>query len=352
MTNSLNKIIVAFGALMLFGAGCISISSGPAGNDGGVFKSTTFGREWAPKVTLVTSAGLKNFGGANIITFAVDPQDHRAIYAGSDLSGMFYTYDGGETWQQPQALTHGYVSAIAIDPKNKCITYAAVDNRILKSVDCNRTFSEIYREVRAENTLTAFVIDPRDSANLYAGTVRGTLLKSNDAGRTWILEHTFPGRRIVSIVIDPRASAVRYVALTGKGVWKTTDGGSTFKELSEPLKSFTRAFDVRYLISARSASGHLLLATRNSILRTVDGGEHFEALPLVSPGDVDILSIGMDLNNPDAVYYGTSTTFYISGDGGKGWSTKKLPSTRAATALIVDPEEPNNLYLGVTKIKR
>ena len=94
------------------------------------------------------------------------------------------------------------------------------------------------------------------------------------------------------------------------------------------------------------------MSTKNAILRTVDGGEHFEVLPIVSPNDIEILSLAVNEANPEAIYYGTTTTFYASGNSGKGWSTKKLPSTRSASAMIVDSEAPNIIYLGVAKPKR
>lgn len=348
----MKKTILLLAVITLFGAGCISFSSGPAGIDGGVFKSVNRGEEWTQKANLYTSAGIKSFSGADVITFAMDPQDHLAVYAGTPGSGMFYSYDGGESWRQPKDVASGFVSAIAVDPNNKCVIYAATMNRILKSMDCNRTFKEIHRESAGASYVTALAINPHNSSTLYAGTVQGRLIKSVDAGKTWVLEHQFPNKKIISIISDSQNPLTRFVVLLGRGIWKTQNGGVAFEELSEPLKPFQRGFDTRHFVADRGNPNILLLATKNKILRSADGGAKWEELPIISPEDVELLALAVNPRDSKEIYYGTATTFYKSSDGGQSWSTKKLPTSRTATAILVDAENKDTIYLGVTKVKK
>ena len=51
-------------------------------------------------------------------------------------------------------------------------------------------------------------------------------------------------------------------------------------------------------------------------------------------------------------YYGTDKTFYRTNDSGKTWTTKSLPSTGAATSLLIDFDNPQTIYLGITKLKK
>jgi hypothetical protein len=56
--------------------------------------------------------------------------------------------------------------------------------------------------------------------------------------------------------------------------------------------------------------------------------------------------------NVEEIYYATNTTFYRTSDGGKNWTTRKLPTSRAGWRLIVDPEDTNVIYMGVREIKK
>lgn len=348
----MKKLILLLTIFTLFGAGCVSFNSVSTANDGGVFKSINGGEDWLQKTNLYTSTGIKDFKNANLIGFVSDPQDHLAIYANTQQNGMFYSYDGGESWRQPDAIKSGFVAEIAVDQKNKCVIYVATNNRILKSIDCNRTFEEIHRESSESSYITAFTISPFNSSVLYAGTIKGGLLKSADAGKTWILEHQFTDRKIIDIITDTKNPAVRYVALFGRGIWKTQNDGNSYDELSAGLRAVQGGTDVRRLIIDKNNPSNLLLAVKNKLLRSSDGGISWEKLPIISPDSIEILTLAVNTADFNGIYYGTATTFYKSSDAGQSWSTKKLPTSKAATALLVDPKEKNTIYLGVTKINK
>lgn len=348
----MKKLILSLAVLSLFGGGCISFGGGPTGSDGGIFKSVDRGEAWQHKVAVPTSEGVASFAGTNIESFAIDPQDHNAIYVGTRESGILYSYDGGDSWHRPAGFASGFVADVAVSPNSKCTIYAATGHRVVRSTDCNRTYKEIYREPSQQTFITALTINQFNPSHIYLGTVKGTLIKSKDAGRTWSLEHTFPKGRILDIVVDPRNSAVRYVSLKGKGVWKTTNDGVSFTDLSEGLREFRYGLEVKQLVADKATPNGLLLAAKHKILRSRDGAVTWEELPIVTPDTVAILTLAVSPKNSSHIYYGTATTFYRSKDGGQSWSTKKLPSSRAASVLVVDFEEPDNIYLGVAKLQQ
>lgn len=340
-------------SLTLMGQQCIRFGGGGAqgGSAGGVFKSVDQGQEWQHKVAVPTPAGIRNFGGANVVTLAIDPQDHLAIYAGTRENGMFYSYDGGELWHQPKDIASGFVAAIAVSPENKCTIYVATGNRILRSTDCSRTFEAIYNAPAPDAFISAIAINPFNPAIIYAGAVKGTLLKSADRGNSWANKGNLKGR-IVDVVPDPRNSSVLYVAVAGRGVWRSDNGGETFIDTSEAMKTIKDAKDVRRLVADSATASALVLASRNKLLRTTDGGASWTALPIISPETVELSTLAVNPRNSKEIYYGTATTFYRSLDGGQQWSTEKLPTGRTATALLVDFQEPKTIYLGVTEIKK
>lgn len=346
------KLIVTLSVLTLLGAGCISFSGGgSSGTDGGVFKSIDRGQQWQQKSAVPGPQGVGSFGGTNAVTFAIDPQDHLAIYAGTDEAGMFYSFDGAESWRRPKDLASGFIAAVVVDPANKCRIYAATGYRILKTEDCNRTFKEIYREASPQTFISALAVNPFNTRMLYAGTVKGTLIKSQDGGQTWALEYAFSRNKVIDIAVDPRNSAVRYVALEGRGVWKTENDGATFQDISEGLKEYKDGHDARRLIIANDVPRRLLLAAKHKILRSNDGGNTWEDLPILSPESVEVLSLAVNPKNSEEIYYGTATTFYKTADGGQNWSTAKLPTSRTARALLVDFETPETIYLGAMKVR-
>lgn len=355
MKRVLLKLILLVAALTFTGAQCISFSGGgtPAGSQGGIFKSVNKGEKWQQKAVVPTAAGVGNFGGANTTTFAVDPQDHLAIYAGTRENGMLYSFDGAESWRkvEDKDLATGFVAAIAVDPRDKCTIYAAAGNRILKSTDCNRTFEPIYNEGAPMTYMSALTAHPVSSLILFAGTSKGAIMKSTDGGNTWSIQANLRGR-IIDLIVDVHALSTVYASIEGRGVWKSTDEGRSFKDMSEGMKQIKDAKDVRRLVLDRATPGALVLASKNKVSRSTDGAATWTALPILSPETVEIFSLAVNPKSSRELYYGTATTFYRSADGGANWSADKLPSNRQSSTLLVDPENPSIIYLGVLEIKK
>lgn len=341
-------------SLSLFGAQCISFGGGGAqiGAGGGIFKSVDKGGQWVQKTAVPTSSGVKNFSGANVIALAIDPQDHLAIYAGTRESGLFYSYDGGESWSQPNILKKGFVAAIAIDPKNKCVVYAAYGNQIMKSEDCSRSYKPAYNESAADAFITALSINPLNSSVIYAGTAKGTLVISADSGKYWSnLGNNLRGK-VADIVINPKNSSIVYVAVVGRGVWKSENGGETFADFSDKLKNIKDGKDARRLLMDKNDPDTVIIASRNKLIRSTDGGLNWASLPILTPESIEILAVAINPNDSKEIYYGTATTFYRSVDGGEKWFNEKLPTKRQSSALLVDPVDPKIIYLGALEIKK
>lgn len=353
--NFIPKLIILAGALSFTGAQCISFGGGstPAGSQGGVFKSINKGEQWQQKVAVPTPSGVGNFGGANITALAVDPQDHLAIYAGTRESGMLYSFDGGESWQKSadKDVATGFVATVTVDPRNKCIIFVAVGNRILRSIDCNRTFEPIYNESAPFTYISALTSHPTNSLILFAGTSKGAIMKSIDGGNTWSI-HANLRNRIIDLIVDTSASSSVYASIEGRGVWKSTDEGRSFKDMSEGMKQIKDGKDVRRLIADRATPGALILASKNKVSRSTDGAVSWTVLPILSPETVEIFSLAVNPKNSKELYYGTATTFYRSSDGGANWSADKLPSNRQSSVLLADPENPSLIYLGVLELKK
>ncbi len=354
MRKTLFFLTLLLGVLVLTGQGCAQIGGGSkATPDGGVFKSSDSGETWGQKAYLYTvGGGLADFVKSGILNLTLDPSDHNAIYAGSDTNGMFYSYNGGNGWQQPEQIKGGTISAIAIDPKDKCGIYMVVGNLILKSGDCNRSYMPIYQETRPEVSIKVLSIDPTNNNIIYAGNNAGDFLKSADRGRSWIVAYRF-ANSIMKMIINPADSKTIYVATQDRGLWKTKDFGATWVEMNEGLKQFGGAFAFHDLLLLDPKTESLLLSSQYGLIKTEDGGVTWKALSLLTPPNgADIKVAAVNPANLKIIYYSTPSTFYKSIDSGEHWVTKKLPSTRAPSVLLIDQADPRIMYLSFESPKK
>jgi photosystem II stability/assembly factor-like uncharacterized protein len=116
------------------------------------------------------------------------------------------------------------------------------------------------------------------------------------------------------------------------------------------MEDFSDRSEYRDLLVSSAQEGLVLLATNYGLLRSTDHGESWERLELITPEeDAKINSVAVNPQNQSEIYYVTNTTFYGSTDRGVNWSTRKLPSSRRGAKLLIDFENPNIIYLGVSK---
>ncbi|MFA6603708.1 MAG: YCF48-related protein [Patescibacteria group bacterium] len=355
MRKSLTLFGMAAAVLIFAGAGCISIGSTTSSlGDGGIYKSTNKGDAWAQKNAMPTITGeRRNFNGASVATIVQDPQDPNALYIGTTEQGLYFTYDGGESWYQPGAVSRGRVSSIAVHPKDKCIIYATSENKLLRTDDCSRTFTVPFTDTRTDKRIKAVAIDHYDPNVVWIATSAGDLLKSVDGGNYWDNIKIFNNDDIMRIYVSGADSRRVYVATKSNGIWRTTDGGAKWDDLSQKYKDFSGAREFSDLAFGVSDPKIMILASKYGLIRSADGGDTWQKIDLLTaPGSVSIYSLAIDPKDPNVIYYGTATNFYKTANGGANWNTKRLPTSRAATVLHIDERNSAVLYLGVTKFKQ
>lgn len=338
--------------LALGGAGCITIGApSQTGVDGGVFKSINKGTDWAQVNVVPTATGMGSLNGINVMDLVFDPQDNNAIYLASAGSGLFYTWDGAKSWKYVDSLGGGYVNSVAVDYKNKCVLYAALQNKIWKSIDCARSWKAMYYDTRADIYVSAVSVDPANSNIVYAGLSGGDILKSTDGGVSWSTIQRI-GNKVIKIILHPAKTSIIFAATQNNGVWKSTDGGAKWADLRSKTDKFSNSNTV-YDLDMDKEAKVMYLTAQYGIIVSNDLGENWQKVDLLTPpGATHIYSFAVNPANAAEIYYSTASTFYSSFDGGKNWATKKLPTSRAGTALLVDPQNPSLLYLGTRKFEQ
>jgi len=332
-------------------AGCLRLNTPEPPGVAGVFKTFDHGETWAQKNRFLHSGGTSTIEGTSIINLQFDPQDPQAIYATTRDDGILFSYDSGESWQQTRGIRTGLVESLAIDYDNKCILYVTQKNTVAKTVDCGRTWNEIFIDTVSTKLLTALAINPSNTLVIYTGNSAGDIVRSLDGGSTWRVINRV-NNQIMQILIDPADPNIIYIPTKKKGIFKSIDGGENWIDINDGLKPYSASLEYKHLLFMPDISNGLLYASKYGLLFTLDGGTTWTPIELLTPvASTDIFAVTTNPKNSNEIYYATASTFYKTVDGGQNWVTRRLPSRSTAGYLLIDPNSPNIMYLGMNKPK-
>lgn len=345
--SRLTFVGIALCLFVLLGQGCFGGgTTTKKGPDGGVFKTSDRGTTWAQKRVLLKGPKAVSLGNDVIVTLAMDPQDRNSVYAGTSGRGLIYSLDGGDSWQEATSAPKGKIESIAVDPKDKCVVYLTIKNKIYKTENCSRDWEEMFFDPKTDKTFTKITVDWFNSTIIYAGTSEGDIFKSTDAGLSWLVSKR-ANARVTDFEIDPQDSRTIYVGTYGDGIWKTMDSGNTWVRIRDQLKGFKNARRVSVLAIDPQDPELLYLISKYGILSSRDGGDSWTAVQLTSqPNTVDIMGFAVNARNSEEVQYVTKNTLMTSSDRGETWNSQRLPSVRNASAMLLDPEDGNTIFVG------
>lgn len=364
------KIISLLLLVLFLGACSLKFrSSGAGATDGGIFVTANKGDSWRQMPYISTiSATSESIATVDISKTIMDPSDSGAVYLLTEGNGVYYTYNVGRGWNKIFSLP-GNISAtdLVVDNKNKCVIYISYDNKLEKSIDCGRSFVQVYFDNNPGVSVSAIALDHYDTNIVYIGTSRGDVLRSLDGGISWRAIQRL-GDGVRKLLVNPLDSRSIFVATFKNGIFRfNSAGGATLEELeqyrnqfdntnwvnyNESLKSFNLGINFKDLVFSKEDNS-LLLATDKVILRSFDEGQSWTQLSLLTPEqDSFINTIAVNPKNNQEIFYVTDTSFYRSYDGGNTWTVKKLPTTRSGRTLLIDFNNPNVLYMGVKKIQK
>ncbi|HWR53473.1 MAG TPA: hypothetical protein VN428_20365 [Bryobacteraceae bacterium] len=187
-------------------------------------------------------------GGGTMFYPTVSPHDVRDVLVRCDMTGAYITHDAGATWRMFNL--RGTVSQFVFDPTDRKVIYATT-GPLWRSEDAGRTWSLLFpdpasvhiemtddhagaRHVTADGRtprVTALAVDPADSRILYAAITDrdgSTLRISRDRGLKWAIAAPLPdgGRRIWIDHESRRTDRTVYVAgrtsvmVRRGGTWK------------------------------------------------------------------------------------------------------------------------------------
>ena len=340
---------------------------------GGVWKTTTGGREWEN-----ISDG---FFGGSIGAISVSKSDPNVIYVGggektvrgnvSSGYGIWKSVDAGKTWTSSGLKKSRHVPRIAIHPTNSEIVYAGVlgniykpteDRGLYKSIDGGKSWKKVLYS-NEHSGVVDLIIDPTNPRIIFASTWRvqrtpfslssggegSALWKSTDSGETWkeiSKNEGFPKDTlgIIGVTVSPLNNQRVWAIVENKekgGLYRSDDGGETWKQINSERKLRQRAwYYTRIYADTKDVNKVYVLNVRYH--KSVDGGKTFSTYN-APHGDHHDLWIAPE--NPDRMIIGDDGGAQVTYDGGETWSTYHNQPTSQFYRVTTDNHFPYRIYV-------
>ncbi len=190
-------------------------------------KLPVMGKVWSMDA-VAKNASTAFFGNASAL--AESPKKDGLIYIGTDDGLIQVTEDGGKNWRRmetfPGVADMAYVSKITTSNHETNTVYAAFDNHqnadfkpyLLKSTDAGRTWISIAANLPKNGPVWALAEDHVNPNLLFAGTEFGVFF-SVDGGQKWIqLKGGLPTIAVRDINIQKRENDL-VIGTFGRGIY-------------------------------------------------------------------------------------------------------------------------------------
>ena len=320
--------------------------------NGGVWKTTDFGRTWTPI--------FDDQPTGSIGAIAVAPSDPNIIYVGSgeglqrpDLSvgdGIYKSTDAGKTWTHLGLRNGQQIPQIAVDPHDPNRLFVAVlghpygpneERGIFRSTDGGQTFEKVlYKD---ENTGGNDVqIDPSQPDTVYAamwearqgpwenGSWNGTsggIFKSTDGGKTWRqLSNGLPEEGVVqaNLAIAPSNSSRVYAAIAtphGTGIYRSDDAGESWSQATTDARPAARIGGGDVPVPAVDPKNPDVVYSASVVTwKSTDAGRTWTGIR-GAPGGDDYQKIWINPQHPDIILIVSDQGAIVTVNGGDTWSS-------------------------------
>lgn len=346
-------------------------------NNGGIWKTTDYGRTWFP---IFDDQPTGSIGDV-----VVAPTNPNVLYAGSgeglqrpDLSvgdGIYKSSDAGKTWTWLGLRDAQQIGGLAVDPTDENKIFVAAlghpygpnaERGVYRSTDGGHTWEKVlYKD---ENTGAVQVtIDPQHPnivfADLWAGRQgpwengawngkESGLFKSVDGGSTWKkittgLPGTDKGLGRIGFCIAPSNDQRMYATVdAGKegGIFRSDDGGESWTRIQTDNRFWGRASDFAEL-KVDPKNPDIVYSANVVTWKSTDGGYTWNAFR-GAPGGDDYHRIWINPNNPSIILIASDQGAIITVNGGETFSSWYNQPTAQFYHVSADNDFPYHVYSG------
>jgi photosystem II stability/assembly factor-like uncharacterized protein len=296
------------------------------------------------------------------------------VFVGVTYDGVYRTRDNGLHWER---VLEGDIRAVAVDPNDERVVYAGTEPvRLYRSTDGGDTWEtldnllQLPDEVKKKwwfpqpphiGHIRNVFIQPDDSNLLLLALEHGGIVRSFDGGDTWedVSEGLFyPDMHVLGNYPGSRS---RYFASSARAFFRTDDAAHGWERSEDGMPwaySEKQSYSHDWLLLPGDPPSLLLAGANGSpaywarptgaegvILRSDDGGEHWERMSegLPDPMRWMVWALVHHPSDPSTVYAGMgdvarghvagprgSGAFYVSRDRGSSWEAlaTELPAVR------------------------
>lgn len=346
-------------------------------NNGGVWKTTDYGRTWFPVFDKEPTGSIGDV--------AVAPSDPNIIYAGSgeglqrpDLSvgnGIYKSTDAGRSWVHLGLSDGQQIGGLAIDPMDANRVFVAVlghpygpntERGVYRTTDGGKTWERVlYKD---ENTGAVQVaIDPKNPAIIYADLWAGRqgpwengawngpgsgLYKSVDGGNTWTkltkgLPTVEQGLGRIGFCIAPSNPSRMYATVdagANGGMYRSDDAGESWKSISNDGRYWGRGSDFAE-VKVDPNNADIVYTANVVVWKSTDGGNSWKDFR-GAPGGDDYHRIWIDPDNTAVMLIASDQGAIITVNGGASFSSWYNQPTAQFYHVSTDNAFPYNVYGG------
>jgi photosystem II stability/assembly factor-like uncharacterized protein len=320
--------------------------------NGGVWKTTDYGRTWQPI--------FDDQPTGSIGALAVAPSNPDVIFVGSgegmqrpDLStgdGLYRSTDGGRSWRHLGLRDAQQIPQIVVDPHDEQRLFVAAlghpygpnaERGIFRSLDGGLSFEKVlYKD---DDTGAADVaLDPRNPNTVYAvlwesrlapwenGVFNGPgsgLYKSTDGGSHWRpLTQGLPtpaqGLGRIGVTVAPSEPRRLYATVEARelsGLYRSDDAGESWSRVNSDPRVVARPDDAAE-VRVHPTDPDVVFVPTIVTWKSTDGGRTFTGLR-GAPGGDDYQRIWIDPRNPDVMILAADQGAVVTVNGGATWSS-------------------------------
>ena len=338
-----------------------------------------------PDIRALNTLEWRNIGpgamGGRIAAIEGVAGNPRIVYAATGSGGLFKSVNAGTTWQAIfDRPGHISIGDIAIDPKNpehiwvgtgeaNLRNSVSVGAGVFYSADGGKTWQA--RGLQNTMTISRMLLDPGNPQRLLVAAVghpfgpnpdRGVYL-TTDGGQTWKKTLYIDDIHGASdIDFDSSNPNIVYAGMwkfdrkpwrydsgdTNGGFYKSSDGGLSWKKITKGLPPLMGRIGVKVAVSNPKVVYVIAETREGTLFRSNDGGESFEMVSndraLVQRGYY-FCDMRIDPKNENRIYV-LEGALMVSNDGGKSFARIGGSVHSDLQTLWIDPSDPNRMWQG------
>jgi photosystem II stability/assembly factor-like uncharacterized protein len=285
-------------------------------------------------------------------------------------SGLYRMAVGDDRWEPamrglPDAPA---IRAIATHPEHPEIVFVGTQGGPYRSADHGEHWEAL--DVPDHGLpVWSLMFDPRNPDVLYAGYENCEIFRSESNGERWqqlpvnvrfpevtVGPGANPAKRVLELAANPVDPKEIYGAIEVGGIIRTLDGGEHWENMSHGHYLNDDTVDMHGVLVGRWRPGTVLAIARAGLFRSTDRGEHWASARLESlneKGQTYCRDIREVPGDPKTIWVAAGANFqsdvgalFRSADGGSSWRRVEMGLTPRTTlfAIAFDERQPTRMY--------